>query len=159
MPFRYYSPGSSVFALLIAGVLKLFKTPKKRRHTAGQKSEPYVSNVQRVLAAHADCTAELFNIFVKGNKRVAPFSRLVPGDRMEMTADGERIAFFAHDIQVAEAELPESSLIPRAFREGRDPEVFLGGRDVRNASDEAEFATLVVFYKIEGVPPTKIQIK
>lgn len=159
MPFRYYPPGADIFALIVAGILKMFGKPKRRSGKADQHYEPYVSEVQRMLDAHADCTAELFNIFISGSRKVAPFSRLAPGDRMEARLNGDSISFLVDEVIVADAELPESSLLPRVFNDRIEPEAFLGGRDVANASEEAEFATVVVFYKIEGVPPTKIQIE
>ena len=139
--------------------MKLFGKPKRHSHATKQHHEPYVSQVQRVLDDHADCTAELFNIFVHGRKRVAPFSSLTPGDRMEMTLHGDKISFYTDGTMVAEIDLPESSMLPEAFKTDIRPEAFLGGRDVANASEDAEFATVIVFYKINGIPPTKIKIE
>ena len=158
MPFRYFTPGSIFLTLAIVGVMMLFKMPKKRHYKKARSYEPYVSQMQRILDSHADCTAELFNIFVKGYKKVAAFSCLAPGDMMEVTCHDNSISFYARGTLVATVPIPESSHLMQVFECGIRPEAFLGGRDVSNASEDAEFATVVIFYKIEGVPATKIKL-
>ena len=158
MPFRYFTPGTIFLSLAIAGVMMLLGKPKKRSFPKTRSAEPYVPQMQRVLDSHSDCTAELFNIFVEGHNKVAAFSSLVPGDMMEVTYHDDSISFYARGTEVATVSLMESSHLPQVFMCGSSTEAFLGGRDVCNASEDAEFATVVIFYKIEGVPPTEIKL-
>lgn len=159
MPFRITTPGATIFSLIAAGILSLFGGSRCKTRSSKRGYTPYVSPIQRVVDAHRDCTAELFNIFVNGRKRVGVFSELTPGDRVSINLDGACLVISAGHTTIASAELPASSLLPTAFQNGVDIDAYLGGRDVANASETAEFGTIVVFYKLEGVPPTHINLK
>ena len=158
MFFRIYSPAATIFSFVTAGVLSRLGG---HRHKSRRRREvtPYVPKIQRVIDAHRDCTAELFNIFVRGRKRANAFAQLSPGDMLEVKLDGDSLEVWVGNIKIASAEIPATSLLPKAFQSGADIYAYLGGRDLENASDTAEFGTVVVFYKLEDVPPTKINLQ
>lgn len=157
---RFYSPGTQIFSLLIAGVLSLIKAPKKTKRPARASARsPYYDAVQEVVAAHADCTAEVFNVFVSGAGKVRIFSELSPGDRVELHLREEGIGVFVDGKYMSTPLLPESSRLRDCLESDTEVKAFLGGRDVTSCSEDAEFCSIVAFYKIEGVPPTRISIK
>ena len=82
MPFRFSTPGVTLFSLVAAGIMSLFRAPKKHIRTSRPSQPPCVSRVQEIVNTHSDCTAEVFNIFVKGRRSVRIFSDITPGDRV-----------------------------------------------------------------------------
>ncbi len=157
--FRYYSPGVTIFSLVAAGVLSLFKRSPKRTYKSQPTHQPYIPKIRRVVDAHKDYTAEVFNVFVHGQKKVAVSSVLVPGDSLDVKINGEFLDVYKSNIWITSTALPESSLLQRVFSERQCPEAYLGGRDVSNSSEVADFATIIVFYKLEGVLPTVVDLE
>lgn len=157
--FRHYSPGVTFFSLIAAGILKLLPARKKRTPTAPKGHVPYLNEMQRVVDEHKDCTAEVFNIFVSGRRKVEVFGSLTPGDKVSVRLDGDKIAVSVGNMTVATADIPENSHLPEAFRQDVDIDAYLGGRDVMHASEEADFASIIAFYKLEGVPPTHVDLQ
>lgn len=162
--FRQYSPGVQLFSLITARFLSLFKSSKKARRPrpnpeSSHSRGPYCNLVQKVVAAHTDCTAEVFNIFVSGADKVRVFSELTPGDRVELRLRGGEVAVYTAGKYMATPLLPDSSRLHSLVESDTDIDAFLGGRDVTNCSDEAEFCSIIAFYKIDGVLPTHVLIE
>lgn len=158
--FRSYSPGTQIFSLIAAGILSLFKPSKKiRRSTSDSSSSPYHASVRRVVDAHADCTAEVFNVFVSGAGKVRIFSELTPGDRVELKLRNGEVSLYADGKYMSTPLLSDSSRLPHILESDTEVEAFLGGRDVLSCTDDAEFCSIIAFYKIDGVPPTVVSIE
>lgn len=157
--FRIYSPGVQFFSWIVAGFLSLIKSPKKRRSPVSNPPEPYLDVVQKVVASHADCTAEVFNIFVHGVGKVRVFSELTPGDRVELRLRDGEVSVYADGKYMSTPLLNDSSRLRHLLESDVDVEAFLGGRDVTASTDEAEFCSIIAFYKIEGVPPTRVLVE
>lgn len=157
--FRYYTPGSTIFSLLAAGILSLLKPRRRMSRQYDKAVEPSMSNIQRVVNSHVDCTAEVFGICILGAQKTAYSSRLVPGDRVYLEERNNSVEVLAGDIVISNAELPKDSNIPRVLSSGIPFDAYLGGRDVLHSSEDADFCSVIVFYKIDGVPPTKIEMK
>lgn len=158
--FRSYSPGTTLFSLVAAGVLSLFKSPKKtKRTTSDSVPSPYSDMVRKVVASHAECTAEIFNIFVSGAGKVRIFSELTPGDRVELRLRNGDVSVYANGKYMASLLLSDSSRLHSLLESKADVEAFLGGRDVTSCTDEAELCSIIAFYKIKGVPPTRISVE
>ncbi|MCM1440061.1 MAG: hypothetical protein NC131_12795 [Roseburia sp.] len=113
--------------------------------------------VERVVDAYSDHTAEVVNVFVKGRHRVETFRRLSPGDEVRLVAGKDNVALYALDVFICNLLLPDSSRILSLLKEGVPVEAFLGGRDIEQSyNEDADFASIIIFYKIDGVPPTKV---
>lgn len=157
--FRIYSPGALLFSLIVAGLLSLVKTNKKaRRYVAPPTPQPYTDHVNNVVDAHADCTAEVFNIFVSGSRKVRIFSELIPGDRVELCIRDDEVVVCVKGKYMATPLLPDTSRLRELLEADVEIEAFLGGRDVTSCTEEAEFCSIIAFYKIEGVAPTKVRV-
>lgn len=158
--FRFYSPGVQIFSLITAGILSLIKPRKKTgRRASDSAPDPYTDKVRRVVASHADCTAEIFNIFVSGVRKVRFFSLLTPGDRVELRLREGNVSVYAHGKYMCTPLLSDTSRLLRLLESDVNVEAFLGGRDLSSCTDEAEFCTIVAFYKIQGVAPTHISVE
>lgn len=167
--FRSFSPTVQLFSLMTAGILSLFKSSKKTR-TSGPAAgstpatnhsrSPYYDRVQKVVAAHADCTAEIFNIFVHGAGKVRIFSELIPGDRVDLRLRDDEVSVYVDGKYMSTPLLlSDSSRLRSLLESDADIDAFLGGRDVSCCSDDAEFCSIIAFYKIKGVPPTRISVE
>ena len=90
MPFRYYSPGVTIFVLVVACVLSLLSGSKKRhrvrptRQTSTPEEDENIAAMRKVVAEYADCTAEVIQINVFGRRRVRTFRLLSPGRKVEL---------------------------------------------------------------------------
>lgn len=158
--FRIFSPGAQIFSLIAAGFLSLIKPSKKTvRPVSNPAPQPYLDMVQKVVASHADCTAEVFNIFVHGVEKVRVLSELTPGDRVELRLRDGKVSVYADGKYMSTPLLNDSSRLPDLLESDVDVEAFLGGRDVTSATDDAEFCSIIAFYKINGVPPTHVSIE
>ena len=166
MPFRYYSPGTEIFALLVMGVLSFFFGRKKRRSVerAPEKKgrtleEVNMAAVKKVVDAHADCTAEVIDLLVFGRRRLSSFRCVWPGSPVELRMIRGDIKLFALGEYVAHPIVPNSSNLPRLFEENIPFEAYLGGRDLAFMTDEEyDSCSIIVFYKLPGVPPTKVNL-
>lgn len=115
--------------------------------------------MQKIVDAHRDCTAEVFNIFVKGRRSVRQFSDITPGDRVELHLQGNSVTVSVGAARVASAILPPSSRLPEVINGDHSFDAYLGGRDEQNASEDADFASIIVFYILDGVPPTRVNLR
>jgi len=115
--------------------------------------------VRKVVASHADCTAEIFNIFISGGGKVRVFSGLTPGDRVELRLRNGEVSVYADGKYMSTPLLPDSSRLHCLLESNAEVEAFLGGRDVTSSTDDAEFCSIIAFYKIKGVPPTHISVE
>lgn len=120
---------------------------------------PYLDAVRNVVVSHDDCTAEVFNIFVSGAGKVRIFSELTPGDRVELRLRGGDVTVYADGKYMSTPILPNSSRLRILLETNVEVEAFLCGRDVASGTDDAEFCSIIAFYKIEGVPPTQVSIQ
>ena len=158
--FRLFSPGIQIFSLMTAGFLSLFKPSNKPTRPASKPAaSPYSDMVRNVVASHADCTAEVFNVFVTGPAKVRIFSDLTPGDMVELRLRNGEVSVYADGKYMSTPLLPDSSRLRDLLESDTDVEAFLGGRDVTSCTDDAEFCSIIAFYKIEGVPPTRISVE
>lgn len=159
MPFRFSTPGVTLFSLLAVGIMSLFRAPKSHSRLSRSSQPPRVSRMQKIVDAHRDCTAEVFNIFVKGRRSVRLFSDITPGDRVGLHLQGNSVTVSVGAARVASAILPPSSRLPEVINGGHSFDAYLGGRDEQNASEDADFASIIVFYILDGVPPTRVNLR
>lgn len=164
MPFRDCTPGAILFSLVTAGVMKLFSGSKKRRYTytpdeLSAEEEANISAVQIIVSAHEDCTAEVIPIRVFGKRRVDTFRLLSPGDKVTLKIKNDEIKVFAYGEYICELIPEAGSNLYRLFEDNVPFEAYLGGRDLSlKYQDSFDFCSIIVFYKLEGVGPTKVSL-
>lgn len=84
------------------------------------------------------------------------FSELIPGDRVELRLRNGEVTLYADGKYMSTPLLSDSSRLRFLLETDEEVEAFLGGRDVTSSSEDAEFCSIIAFYKIQDVPPTKI---
>lgn len=94
---------------------------------------------------------------VSGKVRI--FSELTPGDRVRLQLRDGEVSVYAHGKYMCTPLLSDSSRLRRLLESDVNVEAFLGGRDVASGTDEAEFCSIIAFYKIPGVAPTHVSVE
>lgn len=172
-----YSPGASLLALAVAAILKLIPGKNKKRKQAqvapschsddsyygsavrAKEEQPYMSIMQRIVDEHADYTAEVFQLFVSGHRKAGIISRLIPGDRVALKLIGDDVWVTVNGREIEYPVLPDSSRLPQVLSEHIHYEAYLGGREVQVCTPTFEIVSIIVFYKIDGVPPTNVDLR
>lgn len=138
---------------------KLSRPPVAYDPLATEKSDN-LSAMQKIVDAHKDFTAEIILFSVSGKHRVKNFRLLDPGDEIEVRSDGENFRIYAFNEYVSDLIIPESSLIPDLFKNKIPFDAYLGGRDLHYIhNDRIDFASLILFYRIDGILPTKVNLQ
>ena len=164
MPFRYFTPGIQFISLAIAGVMSLISRPKKRgvrhiSHSPSTQEDENVFNVTKIITKHSDCTAEVIPINVFGRKKVETFRLLSPGREVDLIMKNGYIKVFAYGEFIADLITPETSLVPKLFQQGIHFDAYLGGRDRAFLYDDGyDSCSIIIFYKMDGIPPTKVNV-
>ena len=117
--------------------------------------------MQDIIAQHSDCTAEVVNVFVSGEENARVSNSVGVGDRVALSIDEDDFVCLkigGHNVAEILA-LPESSQIPALIKGGSNMVVFVGGRNVGMVSDTTDCLSLIVFYHLPGVPPTKVSLE
>lgn len=167
--FRVFSPEVIILALGVAGILKLIPSRKQKpRHVdSNWKSEVSdeesmhnnISRMQRVVDEHSDCTAEVVNMCVLDYDRAKAISRLTPGDRVDLKLADNTVSVYVDSRRVGDPQIPHTSRLRQILTDHIDFEAYLGGRDIKCCTKSMQFVSIIVFYKINGVPPTEVKLE
>lgn len=174
----YYAPMPfPVMALLIiAFICYMHKTRPKTKTKPKSNSNPYddlmecdtrdltpqerenISVMKKLVAQYEGYSAEVFDIWVDGRRKVETFRIFSPGRKVELKKSSNVIyRVLAFGKPVADIITPTSSNLPKLFDENIPFDAYLGGRDLDYIyNDEIDFASIIIFYKIAEVPPTKV---
>lgn len=116
--------------------------------------------MQQITRLHSDCTAEVLNFNVFGKRKVSTIRLIDPGDKIEVRCYKDEYKVFLYGEFMADLYPPKDSLIPRLFAEGVKFESYLGGRDMAMLyTDDIDFCSAIIFYKIPGIGPTKVNLR
>lgn len=171
----YYAPMSFpvLVFLIVAFICYMRKTsPKKSQSSLFDDlmdSEPMplstrerenIAEMERVVAQYEGYTAEVFDITVFGRKKVDTFRLLNPGRKVELRkCSKELYEVLAFGDSVADLFAMEPSNLPQLFEENIPFYAYLGGRNRAFMSrDDFDDCKIIVFYKMDGVPPTKVNL-
>lgn len=137
-------------------------TASNHAHTpvTSPQDNPDYQRMRNIANRHSDCTAEVFMLTIKGRKAVNEVEFMSPGDVIELKLDrsGDIIAFTLDNIRLGSPIIPFDSNFRRVIGEKLYFDAYMGGRDDGFMGDSA-LITIVVFYRLPGVPPTTLEIK
>lgn len=120
---------------------------------------PDIAEMKKVVAEHNGWTAEVININVFGRRRVETFRLLSPGRKVELRMKNGDIKVFAYGEYISELIVSPDSSLPRLFNENITFDAYLGGRDQVFMYDNTyDSCAIIVFYKIDGIPPTEVNV-
>ena len=160
------------FLLLVVGVLVWAIASTLAKQSAGYDTsaqEPplpkaddvAVSKISRVVDSHADCTAEVLKMTVSGRRKSEASKELQLGDMVILQLnDGGEVRVQLTDNLYGLLDDVSDSRIPSLLSAGHYIEAYLGGREMSfYYSDSLDVVYIIVFYKIDGVPPTKVNLQ
>lgn len=124
------------------------------------KKKMNLVNVSRVVDQYKDYTAEVISINIFGKNKVEKFRLLNPGDKVELRYIHDEIKVYSFGRFIADLIPDASSRLREVMSKGIPYHSYLGGRDMALMNlDSYDSCSIIVFYKMEGVPPTKVLIK
>lgn len=121
------------------------------------------SEIEKMVKAHADCTAEVFNVAVHGKNSVENAKWLIkPGDPVTLKMSKTSFKVLGHIYSslfyLGNFYPGASSMLPKLFADNIPFDAFLCGRDSYQVTKNLIFISIIVFYRIDGIPPTKVNI-
>lgn len=150
-----------VILIVVSFSSYLWKTRRKVRRTDNfsSKRQRNIDVMTSLVKAHSDFTAEVIPFSVFGRKNVE-ISRLKEvGEDLEIRQSDDIYRIYAFAEPIAELIIPKTSLIPNLIHDNDPIKVYLGGRDASMMyNNNLDLCSLIVFYKKEGIPPTKVNL-
>lgn len=132
------------------------------RHEADNVSEEQrnMDAVSALVKKYEGYTAEVIPFNVFGKRKVETSRLKQPGSEIELRRYPDGCRVYAYGEYIADIFPDSNSNLDKLFDEKLNFYVYLGGRD-RNFlyNDEYDSCSALIFYKIEGVAPTKVEIK
>ncbi|WP_295732360.1 hypothetical protein [uncultured Muribaculum sp.] len=121
---------------------------------------PEAERLRDIADAHADFSAEVFMLNVHGRKAVAEVDYLSAGDALELyeTSSDDICVRTLDGVKLGTPLIPIQSDFRRALAEHVEYEVYMGGRN-NGFMDNGALITIIVFYKLDGVPPSHLTIE
>lgn len=117
--------------------------------------------LNRVIAEHDDCTAEVLSLAVCDARNAARMKCLQPGDEVELRACDKgytAVEVYAAGSRVGELMCVDGSRVPALVADGATVSAYLGGRDMEYFHADCDFCSIIVFYRLQGVPPTRVNV-
>lgn len=161
----YYAPMSfpGFLLLIIAFVFYMHKHRNKKGNFSASfpkkvpQSDP--SRIQSVINAHRDCTAEIIDVCSYKWETTPVTMKHIPGDRVELKMDDGAVTVFIDGTLIAHLYYLENSRLEQIVRSRHKFYAYIFDRDMRASSpNRLDFLTIIVFYKLDGEPPTKVTI-
>lgn len=119
-----------------------------------------VETMKKIVAQYEGYTAEVINFAVSGRKIVSYWREVPIGTPLEIRKDGILYYVYESGRRVYWFVKSEGSNIERLFDENIPFHAYLGGRNGAFLSGEdLDFSSIIIFYKIDGVPPTKVDLQ
>lgn len=164
-----------IFAI-VAFICYLFKTGRRQQSDSNlydsvmsansdpltERERKNISDVEKLVARYDGYTAEVFDINVFGRRKVETFRLLNPGEEVTLRKYRNTNGIykvFAFDEYVADIIVTGSSRLPQLFQQKIPFYAYLGGRDrAFRFRDDYDSCSIIVFYKMDGVPPTKVNL-
>lgn len=155
-----------VFLLVVYFIYQVCKPRRNSyRRTLGAdgltpQERANVETMKKIVAQYEDYTAEVINFAVSGRKIVSYWREVPIGTPLEIRKDGIMYYVYESGRRIYWFVKSEGSNIERLFDENIPFHAYLGGRNGAFLSGEdLDFSSIIIFYKIDGVPPTKVNLQ
>ena len=119
----------------------------------------YREKMQRIAEEHADWTAEVLSLTIMDARKAGIMHGVSPGDPVELKYSTRYgVGVYVDNKRVGTLTCPDDSRVPELLKEYEYVKAYLGGRDNEYILSDVDFCSIIVFYRIPGVPPTQINI-
>lgn len=151
------------FASIVAAIGEL--TSRKRKPSAAKiqadekrRQKQRANAAQRMIDAHADCTAEIFDVSVRCFPERQYIRDLSIGDKVDIRRINGIYQLWSKDNKICNIDVPETSRLPYIFDHNVRKFAYLGGKMPNEYLFNFTNASIIVFYRLRGVPPTKVNL-
>lgn len=148
--------------VFLALTFKSEVTEPRKSHAESRFSDRKTENVRAVRSIvdeHKGFTAEVFSIGVCGRREVERIRRLNPGDKTEIRMRDGIPYVYSSGGWIAPVYSQDGSYLEKLLNEGIPFEAYLGGRDYTFLCDDGyDSCRIIIFYKIDGLPPTRVDL-
>jgi hypothetical protein len=152
-----------VFILIIGYLLsnaskKLTQKPNK----AAIKAANELNTMRAIVDRYSDYTAEVTCAFIGASS--SHLTKYLPrGSKIELRMDGLTSLIYVYvdgqqTLGVANYDESKGSNIPRLIKEHHRIDTYISGRNTDLNMGGAELLQIISFYKVDGIPPTKVEI-
>jgi hypothetical protein len=140
--------------------------PKKVKYNPTPMPELYkptahdYSNLHAIANAHADCTAEIAEVFVCGDDRKILNAQAISSKiELRLEDDVNMVGAYINGKQIGLTSFrKDNSRLVDLLRKNTPVEAYISSR-VQPAGDHTDRASVIAFYKVDGIAPTKVTIK
>ena len=164
-----FTIGGAVFTVAVRCILGLFPNRSKStiRHTPrlsttdepNSEEEANILAMEKVIAEYEGYTAEVFKVNIFGRKRVETFRLLSPGQRVDVKKKKGEIKVFAFGEFITDLIPGVYSNMPKLFEQNIRFDAYLGGRNRTFLYDDTyDSCSIIIFYKLDGIPPTQVNL-
>ncbi len=116
--------------------------------------------MQDIADRFKDYTAEVIPFYVRGVSQVYSFRQANIGQRVEIKLIKHGLQVFYKNEFIANLYPDTGSRLEQLIRDKVRFNAYLGGRDLSYRFDtDIDSCSVIVFYRLPGVPPTKVLIK
>lgn len=158
----------TIAIFVILGVLFLAATFKSEVLGSGHRCVPATGAaraaentlaVQAVVDRHADCSALVFPVWVSGQDSVALVRQRCPGEPIELRMADGMVSAYVDGRRAADTTMGSDSTVRLLFDKGVPFEAYVAGRDMALLLDPGNDSfSIIIFFKLEGFDPTKINL-
>lgn len=119
-----------------------------------------LSRMTKVAEQYSDHTAEVFNFSVHGKSKVLTCRLLQPGDKIELRLKDNFLKIFAFGKFISEIYVGSDSNLHMVFEKNIQFHSYLGSRyNYFMIYENFDYCKVIIFYKVEGIPPSKVDVK
>lgn len=132
--------------------------PKETHYGGADGVERVYAALEYIISSHQDYTAEVHMVDIDSHG--FQFTRrLNPGTKIGLTLVGEEVHVTCNNVDVGTLKVNKAKTrLPQVLAEGRPVDAYLSGRDLTTWYLQKDHCQILAFYKVDGVPPTKVNL-
>ncbi len=158
----------SFTGLILYGIGYLLFGRKKRSRSSisqisaseKQKRKDNCDRMQNIADRYKDYTAEVIPFYVRGVSQVYALRQANIGQKLEIKLINHGLQVFYNNEFIANLYPDSGSRLEQLIHDNIRFNAYLGGRNPSYPVDlDIDSCSLIVFYQLPGVPPTKVILK
>lgn len=172
----YYRPSSpeafflAIITLLVIKIISTLFSPNKNKKSKAmttldtikavygrEKTDRCMDRLQAAVKRHNDYTMETINFLVTDPEKAKLSKSMLPGDSIDFNIKNGKIRIYKNYVFIASTLLPEDSRL-KSPELKFTPKAIVVTHDWSFSVMSKDFITVAFFYKIDGVPPTRVNI-
>lgn len=160
----YYAPMPlPVLALLVVALvcyLHKHRDKKLLYHDLPKiDSSPHLDRIEEIVKKHRDCTAIICDANAYSFEKAQITTKHIPGDPVVLKIVDGRLSLFVDGFFITSLYFVNDPNINGIVERGDAYDAYIFERDIAASSPKwMDFISIIIFYKMDGVPPTDVKI-